>query len=673
MDITEAQKFWLESDFVFELLKQVPAYIFWKNKSSVYLGCNNAFAYSLGLSSPEEIIGKTDYDLPTTKAESDAFRADDKQVIASKKPKLSIEEYQTRPDGSKVALLTNKVPLLDKENNVVGILGIYYDITERKKKEEELKEAKEKAEAASRAKSMFLANMSHDIKTPIAGIISTAEYLAHLANDPDFRNRADDIVQSGLRLMELMIEIIEVSRLEVRQTTRTQTRFNLKNLIDDIVQLIKPAINEKAFDLNVEYESKIPAFLTGDRWHLYRVILNLLSNAIKFTKEGSITISVETIKQTKKTITLKICIIDTGIGIPKDKQAVIFDNFTRLTPSYEGIYKGTGLGLYIVKQFVKAMDGEIYVESEEGKGSKFICIVAFKIPLDQTASETERKSIEKIRSIKDSESASVIAANIFGDKSNFKNIKILLVEDNMISSRSAKGTLEKLGCTVDTAFSGTEALQLFKPGKYDLIFMDLGLPDMEGVEVTKKIRQQENNSQKATKIIALSAHVDDEIRRSCLSGGMDSAITKPLLIEHVVAILRTFLDNSSEVTVLDAIGKDDNSIPADQLQVIDLELGASIVHANVEQAREALKILHEILPDSTAKIKEAYLAKNMEDLAKYAHKLQGGLSYCGVPRLKLAVKDLDQAARFRKTDELDKLYTKVCNEVKLFNDAYKKL
>ncbi len=184
--------------------------------------------------------------------------------------------------------------------------------------------------------------MSHDIKTPIAGIISTAEYLSHSINEPENKIRASDIVQSGFKLMDLMIEIIEMSRLEVRQTQRKQTRFKFKQLMDDLITLIKPAFIEKPFVLNLDYNNKIPKFLLGDRWHLYRVILNLVSNAIKFTRKGSITIKAIPVKQTKKEIVLKISVIDTGIGIPKEKQAAIFDQFSRLSPSYEGIYKGTG-------------------------------------------------------------------------------------------------------------------------------------------------------------------------------------------------------------------------------------------------------------------------------------------------------------------------------------------
>ena len=181
---TATQMFWLESDFVLELLTQMPADIFWKDKESVYLGCNSHFAASLGLSSLAEILGKTDYDLPTTKEESDAFRADDRQVMESRQAKLNIEEYQTLSDGSQRVLLTNKVPLLDKQNNVIGILGIFYDITERRKREESLHCAKEKAE---QIKAKFLNNMRHDIRTSLTGIVSSASLIGSATENPKIK------------------------------------------------------------------------------------------------------------------------------------------------------------------------------------------------------------------------------------------------------------------------------------------------------------------------------------------------------------------------------------------------------------------------------------------------------------------------------------------------------
>lgn len=545
MVLTKEQKFWLESDFVFELLKQIPAYVFWKDKNSIYLGCNNAFAYSLGLSSPAEIIGKTDYDLPTTKETSDAFRADDRHVIESRKPKLNIEEYQTFSDGRKVALLTNKVPLLDKHNNVIGVLGIYHDITERKNREEDLRIAKEEAEAANKAKTMFLANMSHDLKTPLSGIITTAEILAQLITDLECKNFAEDIRLSGLRLLDFMVEIIEVSKLETKNISHSNTRFRLKDLINDIVVLMKPALADKPYQLEINYDENIPTYLIGDRFHLNQIILNLVSNAVKFTKAGFVRINAQQLKKSNQKSIIKIDIIDSGIGIPKDKQSIIFDQFTRLTPSYEGVYKGSGLGLYIVKQYIEAMHGEIHVESEENKGSTFTCILPLKKSLLQTENEDGSENVIEPKAASPGVKEMKKQDKPISESTFSKEVKILLIEDDPIAAKAAQWILQSLNCSVDVANTGNDALRMYDSHKYHLIYLDLGLPDISGIEVALRIREIESETKNRTPIIALSAHVNNEIKEGCLKAGMDDVFSKPLIANQALKIIQERLDIST--------------------------------------------------------------------------------------------------------------------------------
>ena len=661
-------------DYLDNVLQHIPCYIYWKDKNSVYVGCNELFASVAGLKSPEEIVGKTDYDLAWGKTEAELFRKSDQEALNGH-AKLNFEEPQRQADGRIATVLASKIPMLNKTGEIIGILGVYLDITERKKMEADLLYAKECAEAASHAKTMFLANMSHDIKTPIAGIVSTAEYLTHSTENPDLKGRADDIVQSGLRLLELMIEIIEVSRLEFKQTSRTKTRFELKQLINDIVQLIKPAIAEKPFKLNFRYDNKIPRFLIGDRWHLYRVILNLLSNAIKFTLKGSITIKTQVVEQSKKEITIKINVTDTGIGIPKDKQAVIFDEFTRLTPSYEGIYKGTGLGLYIVKQFMEAMDGEIYVDSEEKKGSTFTCILPFKIPLLQDGELQDDDTKENKN----------LLENIFptfnpNEITLQKGIKVLLVEDNLIAARAAQGTLQSLGCDVEIANTGKEATKLFEKDKYNLIYMDLGLPDMDGVEVAKQIREAESASDIKTPIIALSAHVNDDIKTNCLNSGMNDVLTKPLLRDKAklilgkIAKIKQLVYEHEKTPEADKLqSKQSVKTATSELKVIDLELGASIIGATSKEAKETIGMLIETFPESQDEMEKAYQKKDFKQLEKAAHKTHGGVAYTGAVKLQKALRILVDTIRANNLNEVDKLYKNACSEMDELIKSYKKL
>jgi PAS domain S-box-containing protein len=381
MIITDVQKFWLESDFVLELLKQIPASVFWKNRNSVYLGCNTAFAYSLGLSSPAEVVGKTDYDLPTTKEESDSFRADDKQVIESKKPKLNIEEYQTFHDGRKVALLTNKVPLLDKQNNVIGILGIYYDITERKQREEELREAKEKtaiAEAANRAKTEFLKNMRHDMCTPLAGITNLSQIIQNEATDSKIKGHAASLVTSSNALSSLLDSVLEAINVGSGEIPLLKKSFSLQEKLQEIILLNQAKARQKNLELLFDYDPTIPQHLIGDPTRLHRIALELITNALNFTEKGHVRLSVQLAKDNKEDAIVKIVVEDTGIGIESAKQQELYVRFKRFAPSYEGISKGFGLGLYVIKQFIDDLQGELYVESQVGVGSKFTAIIKLR-------------------------------------------------------------------------------------------------------------------------------------------------------------------------------------------------------------------------------------------------------------------------------------------------------
>lgn len=666
------------------VVNNIPHFVFWKDVNSVFLGCNKQFSDSIKFDSPEEIIGKTDYEMPWKKEESDAYIADDKKIMESGVPKLDYEELQRQADDSERIMLVSKVPMYDDDHKIIGVLGIYTDITERKKMEEELRRSKEAAEAASKAKTMFLANMSHDIKTPITGIISTAEYLVHTTESSDFKGRADDIVQSSSRLLELMNEIIEVSRLEVKENDLTKIRFNPKKLIDDIVQLIKPAIVEKEFKLALTYDNKIPNYLVGDRWHLYRVILNLLSNAIKFTQDGSIKINLKLIKKLDNEAILKFSISDTGIGIPKDKQAVIFDEFTRLTPSYEGRYDGTGLGLYIVKRFVKAMRGKIRLESEEGKGSTFTCEIPFKIPSPQDHDTEDTKIIRE----EEWPISKKLLASDLKMKEKIKSeqkiptaitaINILLVEDNEIAARAARACIEQVGGAVVHAANGKNAIDSFKKNKFDLIFMDLGLPDMNGTEATMQIREIEclTGVNDLVPIVGLSAHIDKEIEKNCIDAGMTDALTKPLLMEQAKAIINKALEIKQKRSQKKFIGKtgkveEKNN---EELKVIDLEAGAAILGtSNLREAKKMLGMLIDTLPKCKAEMDQLYKNKDYKQLEKVAHHVHSGVAYVGAPKLRKALRTIVDEIRANRLEDIDTLYKRVCDGINELITVYKNL
>ena len=355
-------------------------YIFWKDTNSVYMGCNTTLAQAMGLKSCDEIIGKTDYDLPTTKAQSAAYRADDKEVMTSGKAKLNIEEYQTLADGKTRVLMTSKAPIFDENGSVCGVLAIYSDITERKKMEQDLEKARDQAESANRAKSEFIANMSHDIRTPLTGIIGLSSILKDEISDPEHKEHAHMLNISGEQLLSLLNSVLDIVASDSIHERRLNIQhFNLREILYSLIELELPALELKSTQLHLELDDAIPDLIAADKEKIYRILLNLLSNAIKFTHNGHIYLSVQMKEDKDESSILQFQIKDTGIGIAPELQDKIFDEFFRASPSYEGKFDGYGVGLHIVQQYLKRLKGNILVKSEEGKGT----CVTFTLPLEK--------------------------------------------------------------------------------------------------------------------------------------------------------------------------------------------------------------------------------------------------------------------------------------------------
>lgn len=632
------------------IIAVMPGIVFWKNVAGQYQGCNDNAAQLAGLASPQAIIGKTLWDLFDQPLAA-KIEAIDNHVIATKQEHVE-EEPGVDLQGQPAIYLTRKVPLLDDNTGeVVGLVGISIDITAQKQLEADLIKAKEAADAANQAKTMFLANMSHDLKTPLAGIISTAEQLSERLNDADHQNRANDIAHSGMHLLELLVEIIEVSRLDQNMASNLAP-FQPRDLFNDLMQLLKPAILQKGLSFHLRYQQAIPTTLIGDRWQLYRIILNLLSNALKFTHEGSITLTVMLDQYETEQITLKIMVEDTGIGIPADKQQLVFEQFTRLTQAHDQTYKGNGLGLFIVKKFTEAMHGTIQVNSQEGSGSCFTCLIPFQIPqplqlelLDSRFSQTTF-SVEQ-QALKPSTLSTE-------ERQLFERSRLLLVEDNLIVARAEKDMLESLGCQVDIAASGHEALKLMGKNLYHLVFLDLGLPDMTGFDLAKALKLIEGKNQ--IPILALSAHVDDAITHQCLAVGIVAAITKPLLKARAKTLLPAYL-----------LGSTDSSLAA---PIIDVESAAAALGIEPETIQRSLSLLLASLSDYHGAICHAYQTQDREALIQSTHKLHGGLLYSGTPRLQQTVRAFETAARSKPEAEWPAFFDHYCHEIDALSNAY---
>lgn len=384
-------RYWKEHRFLTDLINILPHCVFWKDVNCVFIGCNQQFATAAGLKSPSQIVGKTDYDLPWEKYQSDAYRADDQQVMKTKIPRINIEEPLTLSNGDKSVLLTSKVPLLNKKGESIGVLAMYIDITHLKSKEEELSKAKKIAEEANVLKTQFIQNMEHDIRTPFTGVWSMASLLAEQESDLEKKGYLNDIAYCAKELLDYCNSILSLSRVENGVMPLLQKPFRLRKLVEKIILMETPAAKMKHLPLLVTIDENVPDFLIGDSPRLKQILINLISNAIKFTDTGHINVVMQLAKKEDeyRRIILKITIKDTGIGISEDKQNMIYERFAKVTPSNKGLYKGFGLGLPMVKRFLEDMDGDIHVLSEIGKGSIFTLFLPFRQPLvEDTSLET---------------------------------------------------------------------------------------------------------------------------------------------------------------------------------------------------------------------------------------------------------------------------------------------
>jgi PAS domain S-box-containing protein len=365
------------------VIDNLPGMIYWKNKKGVYLG-RNKFAsenmVKLGLEKTvnrDSVIGKTDYDF-FCKETADRYRKNDRAVMEGKK-EISTEEPIILPDGKTRVRLSSKRPWVDEKGKVIGVIGSTVDITHLKEIQAELCIAKEKAEEASKAKTGFIRNVEHDIRTPFNGVLGMAQYLWKHETDPLKKEYLGDITQCAKELLDYCNSILDFSNIELGACPVTAESFNVEKLAEKIFKIELPAAKNKNLALELDIDKKIPDILIGDYYRLYRILINLLSNAVKFTKQGRVGLRVSVVKKTAKKIWLQFIVEDTGPGIPEDKKEYVFEKFSRLTPSNTGAYKGSGLGLCIVKQFVGEMKGKIDLVSGVGKGTQFICTVPFTL------------------------------------------------------------------------------------------------------------------------------------------------------------------------------------------------------------------------------------------------------------------------------------------------------
>ncbi|MCS7220115.1 MAG: response regulator [Anaerolineae bacterium] len=458
------------------LMDNVPDHIYFKDRESRFIKINQSLAQWFGLSDPAQAIGKTDFDFFTEEHARQAYE-DEQKILQTGQPLLGIEEKETWPDRPETWVLTSKMPLRDREGRIIGTFGISRDITERKRMEEELRVAKEAAEAAARAKSEFLANMSHEIRTPLNAIIGMTSLLLDTPLSAQQREFAETIRTSSDALLALINDILDFSKIEAGKLELETSPFDLQLCIEEALDLVAPQAMAKGLELAYLVHNGTPISLIGDVARLRQVLVNLLSNAVKFTDHGEVVVEVTIDKEHLPTIqsrltaaggspvSLHFSVRDTGIGIPQDQQARLFQSFTQLDASITRKYGGTGLGLAICKRLVEMMGGKIWVESEPGKGSTF----HFTIAVQSAPAQLRRYRVQD---------------------PSLRGKRVLIVDDNPTNRRILTLQTQAWGMIPTPAASGQEALSFLRQGlAFDLAILDMQMPEMDGVTLAREIRK----------------------------------------------------------------------------------------------------------------------------------------------------------------------------------------
>ncbi len=457
-------------------------------------------------------------------------------VLVAKAKRGFLDEREwtfVRKDGSRFPVMLSVSPLRDGDT-ITGYVGIGLDMTARKKAEESLREyveeveasreqlkevakelarAKDLAEAGARAKSDFLATMSHEIRTPMNGVIGMASVLLDSQLDRDQRELATTIRDCASDLLVILNDILDFSKIEAGCLATEAVPFSLEHALREIVSLFTHRAREKHLELSCRYNAGVPMHFVGDPGRIRQIVVNLVGNALKFTTQGSVAIQVDYYDGF-----IYLSVIDSGIGIPREKQHLLFEKFSQADASTTRKFGGTGLGLAISKQLARLMGGDIGVDSEPGKGSTFWVRLPLRLASQDEVSRGELNTEEKQPTFDTSLAALQEACG--------GPWKILVAEDNPVNQRVAARLLQKLGCQVDVASNGAEAIEKWQAAAYDLIFMDCQMPDVDGFAATTQIRALENGVR--IPVVALTANAMKGDRERCLESGMDDYVVKPV-------------------------------------------------------------------------------------------------------------------------------------------------
>jgi PAS domain S-box-containing protein len=570
-------------------------------------------------------------------------------------------------DGKLTDVLFNGSVYKDEQENVIGVVVVARDVSDHKRIELELVDAKIRAEQATKiaetaqskaeratkvaedavkSKQQFLSNMSHEIRTPMNAIIGFTKVMLKTELTIRQKEYLMAIKTSGNALTVLINDILDLAKVDAGKMTFVKAPFKLEASISAMIHLFNTKIQERNLQLVKTYDSNIPKVLVGDSVRLHQIILNLVSNAVKFTNEGKITVSVNLLTEDDDNLTIKFAVIDTGIGIAKDKIEHIFENFQQATNETSRLYGGTGLGLAIAKQLVESQGGTISVQSELGVGSTFSFILPFNRPVADAEPETATMELDV----------------------NIKNIKVLVVEDIALNQLLIKTLLDEFGFDHDIASNGIIAIEKLQMKTYDIILMDLQMPEMNGFDASLYIR---NKMHSKIPIIALTADVTTADLQKCRSVGINDYISKPidekLLYSKIIDLFKKPLQpNQAENE------EKQNKVNETNIKCVDLSYLRSHTKHNVSLMTQMIEVYLEQTPPIIIEMKKSLHDKDWNALACAVHKIIPSFSIIGIHKdFEIMAMDIQKFAS--KQQHLDEIRGLVLQIEKICQQAFTEL
>ncbi|MGR5236123.1 aerobic respiration two-component sensor histidine kinase ArcB [Vibrio alfacsensis] len=574
-----------------------PDLIYYRNADGVFSGCNRAMEELTG-KKEHQLVGLSPWDVYSKEVAEHIVDTD--QKVFDDNQAITYEQWLVYPDGRKNYFELRKVPFYSKDGRHLGLVGFGRDITERKRHEESL-------EKASRDKTTFISTISHELRTPLNGIVGLSRMLLDSQLSDEQRKHMQTINVSAITLGNIFNDIIDMDKFDRRKLELLPAPLNFEDFVAEIESISALMAEQKGLRFDLERLSSLPKAIEVDATRLRQVIWNLVSNAMKFTKEGGVVMTVSAdMEEDYATIIMEV--EDTGIGIPEEELDKIFAMYYQVKSGKDNLHAvGTGIGLAVSKQLINMMDGDLTVASEEGFGSTFT--VSIHVPVV----EREEPAIDAHRD------------NV--------HLNIFMVEDIELNVTVAKSLLESLGHSVTVAMTGEEALVNFVPDEYDLVLLDIQLPDMTGFDVAKYYREHYDN---LPPLVALTANVMKD-RRQYLDNGLDDAISKPLAVQAMQSVIDKFfvhrLDEQEHAAVHEIV-EESTLLPVIETHLLDLDMLESYVDiVGVKPVYDSIKMFEDMMPDYIEVLDSNMTAKDQDGIVSEAHKIKGAAGSIGLKHI----------------------------------------